>query len=209
MTRVFVINDDELSSVEYVSPSTEGAQSNRNKHLKKNIEPLESFRRSSSLPSELLTDDYNLSTTFEATNFCASLELENLKHGKIKRKRKETFQSLISGFAIEVSWINGVFTTIGIIVAGFPATFLYTLVPAHNLITHPEFWWEILLHGTGFNTLRSIAFSTISSWFTNISQLRKPKTLALSCLFSNLVTTSWLVIGYYVCTIRWMGHLRD
>ena len=80
MTRVFVINDDELSSVEYVSTSTEGAQLNRNKHLKKNIEPLESFRRSSSLPSELLTDDYNLSTTFEATNFCASLKklLDNI-----------------------------------------------------------------------------------------------------------------------------------
>ena len=220
MTRVFVINDDELSSVEYVSTSTEGAQSNRNKHLKKNIEPLESFRRSSSLPSELLTDDitYHLGddstknqemksniprvsrTRRNKMNYVTSLELENLKHGKIKRKRKETFQSLISGFAIEVSWINGVFTTIGIIVAGFPATFLYTLVPAHNLITHPEFWWEILLHGTGFNTLRSIAFSTISSWFTNISQLRKPKTLAISCLFSNLVTTSWLVIGYYVWT---------
>ena len=229
MTRVFVINDNDLSSIEHVSTSTIGGQSNRNKSLKKNNEPQESFRQSDSLNSEGHKNDMKFqsgddSTKFQvhetnisllrrtrrntvnvvidhnlSTNF-AGLEQEKFNHAKSKRKRKETFQSLISGSAIEVSWIIGISTTIGIILAGFPATFLYTLVPAHNLITNPEFWWEILLHGTVLHTLRSIAFSAISSWFINISQLRKPQTLAISCLFSNLVTTSWLAIGYYVWT---------
>ena len=128
------------------------------------------------------------------------LEREKSYHEDKNRKRENIFQDLISGSKVDVSWVKGFFTTLGIIVAGFPVTFLFTLVPAHDLIKNPECWYEILIHGAILHTSRPIAFCLPNSWFINISQMRSPRILATACIFSNLVTTCWLVVGYYVWT---------
>ena len=128
------------------------------------------------------------------------LEREKSYHEDKNRKRENIFQDLISGSKVHVSWVKGFFTTLGIIVAGFPVTFLFTLVPAHDLIKNPECWYEILIHGAILHTSRPIAFCLPNSWFMNISQMRTPRTLVTACIFSNLVTTCWLVVGYYVWT---------
>ena len=129
-----------------------------------------------------------------------SLEHEKSSHEETNKRRKDTFVALISGKHVETSLSKGILLTILVVLIGLPSTFLYTLVPVHDLLTYPEFWYEILFHGSIVFTVRSIAFCLPASWFMNITQMRKIRTLASVCIASNFINTVLLITTYYVWT---------
>ena len=136
----------------------------------------------------------------EDNNFNTGLELEKANNEERSRKRIDIFQHLISGANVEVSWIKGLLTAIGIILAGFLSTILFTIIPVHDLVQHPEYWYEIIFHGMIGHTLISIGFCYPASWLMNISQMRKPRTLAVVFMFSQLAGTAWIVLSYFIWT---------
>ena len=136
----------------------------------------------------------------EDNNFNTGLELQKVNNEERCRKRINVFQRLISGAIVEVSWIKGLLTAIGIILAGFLSTILFTIIPAHDLVQHPEYWYEIIFHAMIGHTLISIGFCYPASWLMNISQMRKPRTLAAVCIFSHLAGTGWILLSYFVWT---------
>ena len=136
----------------------------------------------------------------ERKSYCSGLQIEKSKHEERNRKREFIFKALISGDIVQVSWTKGLFTAIGIIITGFLSTFLFTLVPAHDLVQNPEYWYEILFHGSLLHTIISIGFCLPASWFMNISLMRAPRTLAKVAIFSNLIVTTWIIITYCVWT---------
>ena len=133
-------------------------------------------------------------------NFNRGLESEKANNEERAKQRRITFQHLISGANNEVSWIRGLFTAVGIILAGLLSTILYTIVPAHDLVQHPEYWYEIIFHGMICHTLISIGFCHPAGWFMNISQMRETRSLALVCMFSQLAGTAWIILSYFIWT---------
>ena len=225
MTRVFVVQDGDLSSIRPLSYSSMNSQVNMarnvtkqdNKHSKypqENDAPnLKFFKKTTIYPSRddntysvntsnrgLISNNLSNNIDYENNHLDESLQLEKTNNEERSRNRAEIFRSLISGSSVDVSWFKGFLYTLGIIIISFPSTFLYTLVPAHDLIRYPEFWYEILFHGTILNTFRSIAFCLPASWFMNIKQMREARTLVTVCMVSNLVNTSWIAVSYYFWT---------
>ena len=225
MTRVFVVQDSDLSSVEPLSYSTTNSQVNMARNVTKkdnknsnfakenDVPNLRIFKKTTIFPSrdentyskntpnrDLINNNLSNNIDYENNNLDESLQLERTNNEERSRNRAEIFRSLISGSPVDVSWVKGFLYTLGIIIISFPSTFLYTLVPAHDLIRYPEFWYEILFHGTILNTFRSIAFCLPASWFMNIKQMREVRTLVTVCMVSNLVNTSWIVVSYYFWT---------
>ena len=137
---------------------------------------------------------------YEREDSDESLEHEKSNHEERNKLRNDTFVALISGKHTETSWTKGILLLILVVLIGFPSTFLYTLVPMHDLLMYPGYWYEILFHGSILHTLRSIAFCLPASWFMNITQMRKIRTLASVCIASNLFNTAWLIVSYYVWT---------
>ena len=137
---------------------------------------------------------------YEAPDSDNSLEFEKNKYEERSKLRKDIFVGLISGNSVKVSWVKGLLLTTLIVLIGLPSTFLYTLVPAHDLIQYPEFWYEFLFHGSVLHTLRSLAFCLPASWFMNISLMRSIRTLITVCITSNVINTTWLILSYYLWT---------
>ena len=61
-------------------------------------------------------------------------------------EREETFKHILLNESINSSWEQCVAYLLGITVVGFSSTLVLTLIPAHNLIQNPDYWYEILLH---------------------------------------------------------------
>ena len=137
---------------------------------------------------------------YEREDSDESLEHEKSNHEERNKLRNDTFVALISGKHTETSWTKGILLLILVVLIGFPSTFLYTLVPMHDLLMYPGYWYEILFHGSILHTLRSIAFCLPASWFMNITQMRKIRTLASVCIASNFINTVLLITTYYVWT---------
>ena len=109
----------------------------------------------------------------EDNNFNTGLELEKANNEERSRKRIDIFQHLISGANVEVSWIKGLLTAIGIILAGFLSTILFTIIPVHDLVQHPEYWYKIIFHGMIGHTLTlfRLTFYSLSTRYHSVVTL--------------------------------------
>lgn len=75
-----------------------------------------------------------------------SLEEEEIFILNKASEREETFKHILLNESINSSWEQCVAYLLGITVVGFSSTLVLTLIPAHNLIQNPDYWYEILLH---------------------------------------------------------------
>ena len=218
MTRVFILEEDEISSIEHVSSGKSENISTTGQYLidkkekdgnitrkKDSIDKVVNMLSARKEHRNVVDNTYQGCKFFN--NICkdesrlkTSLDQEKAKHEEKNKRRKNLFESLILGGEVEVSWTKGFLTVIGIIIASLISTLYLTVVPAHDVVQNPQYWYEILYHGTIGHISISIGFCVPASWFMNISQMRKPRTLAIVCLISNVVGNTWVLLNYIVWT---------
>ena len=146
MTRVFVINNQDLPSIENIDCS-DRVNHPTTQNTKKIHQDVNAKNKYSTIQVDSNDrEDENKQTEDK------SLEAErNLHYGK-SRKRQENFKLIVVNGPMKLSWTKYISYPIAIPIVGFLPTIFMTLIPAHDLIQHPEYWYEILFHGLLQNT---------------------------------------------------------
>ena len=175
MTKVFVINNQDLPSVENINHS--GARkSQQDVHAKNQVQDLNAQKEDT------------------------SLETERKHHYGIACKRQENFKLIIQHGQFEFSWTKCIAYPVAIPIIGVLPTLLMTLIPAHDLILYPEYWYEIIFHGLLQNTCLYSYMSLLAASLFNLKYIIQQKNVSYILFVGNLICLGLLVSSYYSWT---------
>ena len=113
MTKVFVINNQDLPSVENINHSS-ARKSQQDVYAKNQVQDLNAQKEDTSLETE-----------------------RNLHHSK-SCKRQEKFELIIGNGQMEFSFTKCIVYPVAIPILGFLPTIFTTLIPAHDLIDNAK-----------------------------------------------------------------------
>lgn len=162
--------------------------------------PKRSKKRVKSNKIFVVDDGSNSSSDGKVTYFSVSLHSEKIIHEEKSLWRIESFKSIISNNNSEFSSHMLIVYTFGIAIIGFMATLSFSLIPAHDLIQSPEFWYEILFHG-GYNTILGWSFRSMEvDKFLNIQYFQQWRKMMSIVLIGVIIQLIFLVTAYYIWT---------
>ena len=93
-----------------------------------------------------------------------------------------------------------VLTLVGIILTSVTSILLIALIPMHNVLQHPDYWYEIILHGFILCTYNIFYFSILAAFWMNTAHPLKEKFLGMMCLIGNVEFILFLSITYWIWT---------
>lgn len=129
-----------------------------------------------------------------------SLEAERNLHDDESRKRHEKFKLIIVNGQMELSWTKYIFYPIAIPILSFLPTIFMTLIPAHDLIQYPEYWYEILFHGLLQNTALYSYMSVLAASLFNLRYIIQQKNVFSILFIGNITCLLLLVFSYFYWT---------
>ena len=129
-----------------------------------------------------------------------SLDSEKALHEGSCRLRNKNFQSVIANKPTKINWSKELAYGVAIIIVAFLFTLPMTLLPAHDLIQHPEYWYELIFHGVLSTTLGFIFQCFRASYFLNITYIRRFRNILVICTVGNMATIFFLISSYHIWT---------
>ena len=130
------------------------------------------------------------------SNKSAEDELKEEKNTQIirARKRMEIFETILSNTCSEFSSLKYIFiafaTTLGCIIG----TCLYMVIPVHNLIEHPKYWYEFPMQYTiSFVPLYAAHIMYDFAFCMNIDSIKTIRTFLILAI--TLMIVAWVSFG--------------
>ena len=174
-TRKLIVKNKEDNSNHY-EPSKNGAESPP-KDDNENAVNIRNSRTSSmtTIVNSISIDETPLAETSRGmVAMSISLDIEKEIHQERAIKRKERFEAIVQNENVSLSFREGIFYLIGIVLIGFSSTLTLSLIPAHDVVQFPEYWYELLFQGP----------SGLMIWTVlNICIIRPGLLLNVDCVF--------------------------
>ena len=128
------------------------------------------------------------------------IELEKMFHVKLAERRYEIFKKVVcrnSSEDIRSAWAS--FYGIACIVGPVTSTFLYTLVPIHNVLQFPEYWFELPLQAMfGLGPIWCFYIIYLCSSYMNVRCIKTIRHFVQMWLISGVAVFSCILISYMV-----------
>ena len=129
-----------------------------------------------------------------------SLSSEKQTHEEKAQKRLHKYVAILQNENIGFSWSKLLFFSFGIVLLSVISTFAMTLVPAHDLIKCPDYWYESLYHATLSAIANSLLHSCLSDYFLNVNYSFKMKNIVRTTLTTMFLVYSILGSAYFIWT---------
>ena len=155
------------SSKDHITKNNNGRAKNGRTHKVDVIE--------TPIPFNETSNHYRAVEREENTNI--SLSYEKKLHQEQASKREEIFKDIILDKHIEFSWEVCLSWFFGIAVVGLLSTIPISMIPAHDLIQFPEYWFEILFHGFYFNILAFLILCIQIGSFLNLRYVTRKQNI--------------------------------
>ena len=137
--------------------------------------------------------DFN-HTIFSGVDKDAELENERAYYPQKAKDRAEKFKIILGNSPLRLPLTKFCSYISGSIVVSVGSTFFCSLIPAHNLLTHPDFWFEMLVPALPWSILNGVYFSFVASSYMNINYIKKIRYIlllcALGCILAILIIVS-------------------
>ena len=218
MTKVFVIRKDEISFTGSESFShqtrkvaldketihhgniptiliTDYDQKNEANHEESNNENISVIARIDNFVIEV---NNNFTDNSVKDNWEDSLEKEEHSNERKSRKRTEAFKSIILDKPKVFAWTTLAYYTIGIALIGVLVTTPLTVIPAHDIIQFPEYWYEIFFHGAIGITSEIVRMSFVFGNTLNTTFTQKTRNVLFICISGNVTMFLFLSLTYYI-----------
>ena len=157
----------------------------------------------------IINKDETLSAVHHSTNQCnidsdlskLTLDWERTKHEEKASIRCKNFRAIISNELIKFSWIKLFAASFTIIFFGFVMNIPLTLIPYHDLVQYPKYWYELLLPGT-YSGLMGFSYRCITSGsYMNIEHLLRPRNVGILSASGCMFILAVLLVSYIVWTL--------
>ena len=129
-------------------------------------------------------------------NIDTSLEQEKVRHEEKELQRKQLLADIIINKPSSASFTKSLCYTLVIILIGFSFTIPFTIIPAHDIIKFPKYWYELFFHSTMSETLGNITFCLLAGYLLNIHHILKARQILIMCVVGNVVQFVFLVAVY-------------
>ena len=220
---IILINDQELSSFENISHANqmgmmENEASSSNDHRINAQEIFCEFKRTERIPRRgchhitCLYKRNNQKTSFfekqsnrnsenkEKNVLNPSLSLERHIHDEKAQRRLIKHLAILRNDNNEFSWVKIFLHSFGAVFLGLLSTFPMTLVPSHDLVKCPEYWYESLYYVTVSAIGTCFLNSCLSGYFLNIDYTLKLKNIAIISVICIVLANSTAVVTHYLWT---------
>ena len=147
-----------------------------------------------------------LETNDDENDVPAALQLEKEQHEWKKNVRGQFFKKILSNGLIELDWTKHFFYTIATIVICGVAPFPLTLIPVHDVINYPGFWYESPLQMFIWTIWAGFAYPYIAGFLMNIDYIHGARCYLTSVAFS--VGTYYLVFFIYFFVWTHVLHIN-
>ena len=133
--------------------------------------------------------------------FASIWDTEKAWHEENASARESAFETILHDKDTEFSFANASFYTFATILAVSLISIPYFILPAHDIVRFPKYWYEILYHGSLISVL-DLAFWTIfAGEILNMRHLKQFKTLLIVCLSGIGVMILFDISTYYIWTL--------
>ena len=136
----------------------------------------------------------------EEQSLVFSLESERRQHEEKLIRRQERFKNILDNLPGDFSLTRLILYNLAIIAIGFAATIPYTVIPAHDLVLYPEFWYEILFHGAIFVAIVYVSYSCVAGYLMNLRYPQLIQNTLVMCMVGVLAIMLLLLSTYYFWT---------
>ena len=142
-----------------------------------------------------------------------SFNAERVAHEETLRSRNEKYKAIIMNNPTELSWLRLSKFSLGSVVFGIISTFPLSLIPAHDLLQYPEFWYELLFH-QGWACVWTYCFRLLEcASYLNFPYIQLRNNVMSICLSGVFVGTVLVIAAYHIWThtfkyifpIPWFG----
>ena len=233
MTKVFVISNNDISSLESLSTSPSISPMNLDKtsqeegknniiscsisieavSTQQELQGIESFDQEIS-EITVIERESSQSHTISRVDACLENELEDDKNSSFNPddawnkekacKRNEMFKSIILNSSTNFSWAKLLSYTLGTSLIGFLATAPYSIIPFHDIIQYQKHWYEILIHGP-YMVFWGYAFKCLlGGFFMNVRYLHLDRIVFLQSVIGFTEIFLLLITMYFIWT-----HILD
>ena len=219
---IILINDQELSTFDLTSRvnsvTIHNTAANFNAQRTNDQENFCEFKRTGEIPSRYcyhITCLYKRGTAKnsiigrvsdrnsenqECVASNALLSTEKSVHYEKAQKRWHRYLAILRNDNIELSWFKLFLYTLGIVFLGVLSTIPMTLVPGHDLVKCPEYWYEILYHATLSTIGVCSLMCYLSGYFLNVNYTMKLRNVAIIFLITVVFANSIVIASYYIWT---------
>ena len=126
---------------------------------------------------------------------------EKLKYMSKCRERFNTYKSYLENTQLDNNILLYLFYGLFGIVTSFFLTSIYIWIPVHDVITNPEYWYEIELQTTAILFVMAIFFIANCSEWMNIERIKtignlSLVTFALVAIYNTIWVTSYIIWTY-------------
>ena len=154
-----------------------------------------------SKPPETKTENVLVDNTMDPNDSVNTvLEKEKSQHKYNASLRTKVLQKISTNEAIELElrkFICGILITILGIAA---APFVFTLIPAHNLILDQSYWYKILWQSFPWCTWLGIYTTYVLGYYFNIDYMKGARHVLVACVITNIILCLVIIITYYIWT---------
>ena len=136
----------------------------------------------------------------------SSLDHERMKHEEKARLRKHQMVDIILNKQKDQRLLCETLAklciyTLGIVLFGFSWSAPLIILPAHDIIQFPEYWYELFFHSSLSETLGNITFCLLSGYILNLHHILRPRKILIMCSVGNLMQVLYLVVVYVTWTM--------
>ena len=158
------------------------------------------YKRNNLKNSITLEQSATNSENLEISVSIPSLSSEKDIHDQNAQRRWNAYVAILRNDNIEFSWLKVFLYTFGIVFLGPLFTLPMTLVPVHDLVKHPEYWYEIFYHAT-LTTFGTCCLNCcLTGYFLNIDYTLKLKNIANITFIAILLVNLIVLASYYTWT---------
>ena len=124
---------------------------------------------------------------------------EKVVHEEKAKTRMAIFESILQNQITNRSWID-IFYSFAIILISFLLVVPFCCLPAHDLITHPEMWYEILFHGTYFAIINNLFWTYLAGSLMNLNHFYRVRSLVITSMVGVITIILSTISTYYFWT---------
>ena len=226
MSRIFIVNEKELQEIENSHSSNSMSQSETKNlpisgkiqrpsgevAIRKNID-IQLTSDQSTIPgghdlnnaferksNEQDTQNITEHVTRDEQRQEVSLESEKIKHEEKANKRQKLFKDILANRNDDFSLPQFILHWCCIMMAGLTSTVVFAMIPAHDLVLRPEFWYEASVHGAYEAALTWMSYSIVCGYILNLNFTKTIKNASVMFLSGCLGGFGLVTAAYFFWT---------
>ena len=147
-----------------------------------------------------ITESSSESMTCAQSSCLEPFDEEKSSHEEIALNRITTFKCIVLNEKIEYSWEEYILYPFCLVLLSFSSTIPLSLIPAHDLILYPEYWYESLFHGVLLSTWSFAYWCITAGMVLNITYILRKRNILWVSFIGNVTWFSIQAFAYYFWT---------